>query len=80
MSASTALLMNGARDDFLARTALALDQNGHVSGGNLIDQAVDLLHRLTLAGEDVRVGSAPQSQLDLMVFGNQRLEIQGLAN
>src|SRR5262249_60654453 len=63
-----ALVVDRARDDFLAGTALAGDQHGRIGAADLIDQRVDLLHRRARADESAappRLGDHLAQPLDL---------------
>ena len=58
-----AVVVDGARDQFLARAAFAGDERGGVGGGELADELEDLLHRLAAADD---------AQLVILLF-QQRL-------
>src|SRR5713226_2127874 len=57
--------MNRLRDEFLSRTALALDQNGGTARSNLGDEVEEAEHRLALADDIFKVVALLEGALEL---------------
>src|SRR5260370_6773817 len=74
-----AILMNGASGEFLSRATLAVNQDGGFTGGDLLNELVDLAHARTLAdhivlqadfGAQTLILAAQAFELARVLYGN----------
>ena len=68
---SPALFVDGPRDEFLARAALAGDEHSCIGAGHLVDQIADFLHGPTAANQQAESGSLPNLVAEGTVFPAQ---------
>ncbi len=73
-----AVVMDGPGHQFLAGAAFPGDQDVDPAAGDLLDQVVDLLHRLALADQAAEGVTPAQLLFQLDVFLAQVLALQGV--
>jgi len=77
---AAAFLMDGAGGEFLAGAALALDEDGDIRGGNLVNHALDLVHGLAATDEDIDIAAFPEALANSGIDSDEGLVIESLAD